>query len=78
MRGDQILEYMVLYLLIKSSMDDIGDAESLGGSTSPIPKFVHDGLHDVDGWQHRPSIQYRYHVFCSLATHQRSSGHRKR
>jgi hypothetical protein len=43
-------------------------AESLGGSTGSCEELDDDGVHDVDGWQHRPSVQYRHYFLCVVAT----------
>lgn len=43
-------------------------AESLGGSTISCEKLTDDGIYDVDGRQHRSSVQYRHYFLCIVAT----------
>lgn len=47
-------------------------AESVGGGAGTIQEPDDDGVHDVDGWEHRPPVQHRHHLLRSVAAHKRT------
>lgn len=48
--------------------------ESVGSGSSPDEELDDDGLHDVDGGEHRASVQHWDYFFRSLAALERLAG----
>jgi hypothetical protein len=43
----------------------------VGGGAGALQEPHDDGFHDVDGREHRPPLQHRYRLLCSVAAIQR-------